>query len=117
MSAIEEQRHGRAAFRIVYPLGARPQLLLQGVSVPVIDASERGLRLRLPTGFCLVADSTGSIAGELHLAHGEAVPVAGALVRTEQNIAVIALDDGSRIPLWLFYDEQRYLRSQFPDWH
>lgn len=116
MSAVNEPTHKRAAFRIVYPVGARPHLLVHGIACTVIDASERGLRLRLPPGFSVIADGSGTVAGELQLAHGEALPVGGAVVRVEKNIAAIALDDDSRIPLWLFYDEQRYLRSQFPDW-
>lgn len=114
---MDAHRYERAAFRIVYPLGARPSLFVNGVALSVIDASERGLRLRLPEGFGLVADSSGCISGELHLAHGEVLPVGGAVVRTEPHVAVLALDDSSRIPLWLFYDEQRFLKSQFPDWH
>lgn len=114
---MDEPTHKRAAFRIVYPVGARPSLIVNGVTLSVIDASERGLRLRLPPGFSLVADGSGCIGGELHLAHGETLAVGGAVVRTEPHVAVLALDDFSCIPLRLFYDEQRYLRSQFPDWH
>jgi hypothetical protein len=106
---------GRAEYRIVYPILARPIVTMDGFRFVVLNCSERGIRISqraLPE-----APVPGSVvSGELALAQGEVRTFSGRLLRLDPDSWVIELDAESRIPLPLIYQEQRYLRSRFPDW-
>jgi hypothetical protein len=94
----------RSEFRIVYPLPARPVATVGGRRFTTLDVSERALRLDLrrvePP---LVAGER--IAGSVRLA-----------LRVDGLAAVVLIDDPFRIDTSVIFQEQRYLRSRFPNW-
>jgi hypothetical protein len=104
------------AFRIVYPPGGRATLFLHGDSLPVIDASERSLHVRLEAGLRLYPDKDGNVTGELRLLHGTKMHVKANIRRMRGEEVLLALDDDSCIPDWAFFDEQRHLHVHFPPW-
>jgi hypothetical protein len=108
--------NARSEYRIVYPFAARAQLRVGGARIPVIDCSERGLRLELAASPDTLADASGLVRGRLSLAQGVDVEVTGHVLRTDDASFAIRLIEESRIPLPLIYEEQRHLRARFPEW-
>jgi len=105
----------RSEYRIVYPLPARPQVRIGADDYPAFDVSERALRLdtRRAAG-SLVAGQR--VAGWVVLAHRARHEFAGEVLRVDEQSAVVMLDQDRRIALALIFQEQRHLRSKFPDW-
>jgi hypothetical protein len=108
--------HERAEYRIVYPFAARAQLRVGGTRIAVIDCSEKGLRLELASSVVALADAEGRLSGRLRLAQGVEIDVTGRVLRTEDASFAILLEESSRIPLPVIYEEQRHLRARFPEW-
>jgi hypothetical protein len=106
--APENQR--RELYRIVYPIGARPSLEVDGRSHPVVDLCERGVRFLHPKAEEL---SLGwRLQGLLHFGDGTTMEVEGEVMRVEFNQAVLHL--GTPISPARILKEQRYLLSRFP---
>ena len=106
---------GSAEYRIVYPILARPVVTMGEFRFVVLNCSERGIRIAqraLPDPL----EPGTTVTGQLALAQGEARPFRGRLLRLDSDSWVIELDGDSRIPLPVIYQEQRDLRSRFPDW-
>jgi hypothetical protein len=108
--------NARAEYRIVYPIVARPRLRIGDTSIPVIDCSEGGLRLELAASVASLAAADGRLGGRLRLAQGVELEVTGRVLRTDDASFAILLDESSRIPLNVIFEEQRHLRSRFPEW-
>jgi hypothetical protein len=81
----------------------------------VLNCSERGIRIA-QRALPVPLEPGTTVMGQLALAQGEARPFSGRLLRLDSDSWVIELDGESRIPLPVIYQEQRYLRSRFPDW-
>ena len=106
----------RQTFRIVYPLSARARLLVAGRELPVIDCSENGLRLEIAGTADDLVDADGLLRGRLELAQGASVEIVGKPLRVEQASLALLLEEQSRIPIALIYQEQRHLRARYPEW-
>jgi hypothetical protein len=109
----------RESYRIVYPERARPAfhwLVGRGVHVaPVLDCSERGLRVRRPSALVELR-SGDAVTGRVRWHDGEEQMLEGTIVRvTDEQVAVQLHHPG--IPLRVLYAEQRYLRARYLDWH
>lgn len=105
----------RSEFRIVYPLPARPVARIGQRSFSVLDVSEQGLRLDLRR----VAEPPvvgERLEGSVQLAQRAEQRFAGTVLRVDDQVAVLRFDPGFRIALPLIFQEQRFLRSRFPDW-
>ena len=99
----------RQHFRLVYPLRARPTLVLPGGDVQVTDVSETGLRFwaRDPHLYC----AGDEIDGTLLLPYKRGVfHIHGHVVRHEPSGAVaVHLDPHCELPFALIMSEQRAL--------
>ncbi|MCC6170999.1 MAG: PilZ domain-containing protein [Gammaproteobacteria bacterium] len=105
----------RSEFRIVYPLPARPVATIADRRFSALDVSEHAMRLdqrHVPRP--LVAGER--VAGRICLAQQVEHAFEGCVLRLESNAAVVLLDERFRIDLSVIFQEQRYLRSRFPDW-
>ncbi|HSH68646.1 MAG TPA: hypothetical protein VK997_01925 [Deferrisomatales bacterium] len=101
----------RQTFRIVYPEGEQPRLLMgrgagQPRSFQVVDLSEEGLRLSDTAG--LVED--GEVAGELEFSDGRRAQVAGTVVRRAGDHVCLHLT--GTVPPNLVVEEQLRLRKR-----
>lgn len=105
----------RAEFRIVYPLPARPVALIGNREFSVLDTSEHALRFDLRRHPEPLEPGT-RIAGVVRLAQGLEHGFEGLVLRTDEKSAVLLLDEPFRIDLSVIFQEQRYLRSKFPNW-
>jgi hypothetical protein len=105
----------RSEFRIVYPLPARPLATLGRRQFSTLDVSEQALRLdQRRVESPLVAGER--VAGSLRLAQRVDHGFEGVVLRADAQSAVVRLDDPFRIDLSIIFQEQRFLRSRFPNW-
>lgn len=109
---MEQQR---SEFRIVYPLPARPVAFIGHREFSVLDCSEHALRLDLRRHPDPPGPAT-RVAGAVRLAQGFEHAFEGLMQRTDERSAVLLLDEPFRIDLSVIFQEQRYLRSKFPNW-
>lgn len=99
--------HEREHYRVVYPTAARPWFIVGGVAREVVDLCEMGLRYRALTG---EQPQVGEeIRGLVRVRRGDAVEVAGSVVRLVEQQIALRLSTG--IPLRIVLEEQRYLRE------
>jgi len=56
------------------------------------------------------------VAGRVRLAQGVEHVFVGLVTRTDGKAAVVLLDEPARIDLAVIFREQRFLRSQYPNW-
>lgn len=103
----------REYYRILYPLQERPRLLLQEEAYEVIDCSERGLRYFVPKG--PLPEIGATVHGQLRFRRGAALNIQGAVVRIQDDEVAIHFPT-AQIPLSILFDEQRYLRINYPMW-
>ncbi len=120
--------HERAEYRIEYPVMSRPVLRLDTrtqherdpkacapiTECLVIDLSESGMRFELPLAPDIVAGE--KLSGTLILAQQAKRDVGGVCLRIEERHCIVLLDGTSRIPISFIFEEQRVLRSQYPEW-
>jgi hypothetical protein len=83
-----ERRHTP---RLQYATAAPARLYLNGEACKVLDVGSRGVRYELPA-LPVRPAASASFEGELRLACGELVPVAGRVVRTHGPVAAARLD-------------------------
>lgn len=105
----------RSEFRIVYPLPARPVVMLGTRRARVLDLSERGMRLD-QRGLEPPVAVGERVEGVLRLAHRSDHRFEGSVLRSDELAAVVQFDEAFRVGLSSIFQEQRYLRSRFPDW-
>ncbi len=105
----------RSEFRIVYPLPARPVVTLGTRRASVLDLSERGMRVDQRSLESPLAVGE-RVVGVLRLAQRKDHRVEGSVLRVDELSAVVQFDDDFRVVLSSIFQEQRYLRSRFPDW-
>jgi hypothetical protein len=103
----------REYYRILYPLQERPQLVLQEEAYEVVDCSERGLRYCVPKAPLPAIGAT--VQGQLRFRRGAAVTIQGNVVRIQDDEVAIHFPS-AQIPLSVLFDEQRYLRMNYPMW-
>ncbi|MCU0758615.1 MAG: hypothetical protein MUF07_05375 [Steroidobacteraceae bacterium] len=105
----------RSEYRIVYPLPARPLAMIGRRPFSTLDVSEQALRVdQRRVESPLVAGER--VAGMLRLAQRLDHPFEGVVQRAGARSAVVRLDAAFRIDLPVIFQEQRCLRSRFPDW-
>jgi len=102
----------RNSYRVVYPKIERPSFLVDNVKAPVLDCSENGLRVEVPTGHrCPRMGET--VSGHVRLRDGREIAVEGDVVRVrDQEIGLRLARPG--IPLAVIFAEQRYLLTRYP---
>lgn len=81
----------RCAYRLEYPEPLRPTLRVGAREFPVLDISENGLRVALPSG-AQAPDRGCKLAGTIHLHCGLDQSVAGAVYRAGGEEMVILFD-------------------------
>ncbi len=102
--------HERAFYRVVYPILARPRLIIASSVFEVLDCSERGLRYRDPGE---PPHSGSTFTGLVRFQTGAEVPVSGEIIRIQAEEIAVRLGDPG-LPLSIVLDEQRFLRARFP---
>jgi c-di-GMP-binding flagellar brake protein YcgR len=98
----------RAHYRILYPLAARPKLLIEGYTYEVLDISEGGLRYR--TGPHAAPNIGESFRGTVRVRRGEMIHTHGNVVRHANGEVAARLVVG--IPFQTIMEEQRYVFEQ-----
>jgi hypothetical protein len=98
----------REHYRVVYPAGAGPTFVGNGMERDVIDLCESGLR------YWAAAGETRSVGdevdGTVRLRRGGELRVLGTVVRVAGRDVALKLLAG--VPLRVVLDEQRYLRDR-----
>ncbi len=102
----------RAHYRLAYPVLERPRLLLGDAGLEVVDCSERGLRLRV--GDTPMPALGTRLRGTLVFRRGETEEVEGAVVRVQAGEVAVHLTERG-VPFSRIWEEQRWLRSRYPD--
>jgi hypothetical protein len=100
----------RSFYRIQYPFGERPRLLLDGQSYSVVDCSELGLRYVHPSPSSVEVGHV--VRGVLTFHRGAQVVVEGEVVRIQGDQVAVHLSV-TPVPLGLILDEQRHLRANY----
>lgn len=101
----------RLSFRVEYPPLARPGLVTDSGSVPVMDCSETGLRfLALPGQ---LPERGAIIIGKVQFHNGGEVAVEGLVTRVQDGTVALRLEEPG-IPFGVILSEQQYLRRRFP---
>jgi hypothetical protein len=101
----------REHYRVVYPLRARPRIVIEGQEYLVFDCSEGGVRYQLEAAAAPEIGTT--VVGRIRFRRGAEVEVAGHIVRVENGAVAVRLDRPG-IGMANILDEQRYLRTNFP---
>jgi hypothetical protein len=102
----------RAHYRLAYPVLERPRLLLEDAGVEVVDCSEMGLRFRI--GDHPMPGLGAHVQGTLVFRLGETEEVEGVVVRFQAGEVALHLT-GRGVPFSRIWEEQRRLRSRYPD--
>jgi hypothetical protein len=95
----------RAHYRILYPIHVRPTFLVDGVSYPIIDLSEAGMRCAIP-GVHL-PDPGSFLDGQVKFSRGGTCPIKGEVVRSDHTSMALRFKAG--VPYAQVMDEQRFL--------
>ena len=103
---MAEFPYPREFYRIPYPVAARPELVLEGRTYPVLDISEGGLRYDF--GEEAPPALKTEVHGMLRFKQGNAEGVRGKVVRVVDTQAAIELSVS--LPFKVILDEQRFLR-------
>ncbi len=98
----------REHYRIQYPTGARPRIVIDGHAYEVIDISERGVRFR--AGDDTTMDVGDEILGQVRFKRTDPVIVTGSVLRIVGKEVAARLNRG--VPLKTMIEEQRFLREQ-----
>jgi hypothetical protein len=101
----------REYFRLPYPVSTGAVLALEGADYKVEELSERGLRV---ISGAARFEVNSRIEGMLTLTAGVRCPVAGTILRVDENSFVVQLEKGPTC-----YDvirEQRHLAKTHPEW-
>lgn len=115
MADQQQPEQQREEFRIVYPLPARPVASIGDREYTLLDVSEHALRLNLRRHLAPLQPGE-RVAGRVRLAQGVEHVFVGLVTRTDGKAAVVLLDETARIDLAVIFREQRFLRSQYPNW-
>ncbi len=102
-----EQR--RAYYRLKYPESARPTVVADDMSLPVVELSEGGLRLVLLSATAL--DAGRPFQGQILFHDGGRLTIAGKVARMEGREAIIQLDRG--ISFKRMFAEQVWLHQHY----
>ncbi len=100
----------RQFFRLQYPVGERPSLVLSGVPHPVVDISERGIRFQVAD---LALQVGAEVFGAVRFHDGSEWRVSGQVVRVMNEPPHCALELEGGIPLPKILEEQRYLIRKY----
>ncbi len=94
----------REFFRVIFPIAEVPFLKIDDIKYEVADASERGIRLRMPDDDSPFKDDQ-EISGKFIFKTGEICYVKGKVLRVVPSAVVLFLTEG--IPFRLLMNEQR----------
>lgn len=105
----------RDFYRIQFPAGERPRLLLDAPGSvrlvgEVLECSERGLRFSSPARW--LHGIGVAVSGEILFSRGAQARIAGSVVRVQGDEIALFLGKAA-IPLSVILDEQRYLRANY----
>jgi hypothetical protein len=104
----EEQGKGsdrRDYYRIIYPRGDEPVLVIAGLHYPIVDLAEGGLKFRISGSLPIFKG--GALKASIIFHDDQVVEVAGKMIRKSLRYVVVHLDHG--IPLKKIMEEQRFL--------
>lgn len=107
---MSERTNRRGHFRLRYPPGAGPLLLIDGAAFRVVELSERGMQFANGTRTPIPDER---VSGELEFDDGTAAPVAGTALRAAGGRTTVRLTRG--VGLRRMLAEQRRILRTFPD--
>lgn len=101
----------RTCYRVRYPAGARPRLILDNRAFDVTELAEGGMRFLHRES---IATETGeAVVGQVRFRDGSRTEICGTVLRgSHPGEAVVADLEG--ISMAKMMDEQRYLAKRFP---
>lgn len=101
---------GRALFRVEFPFGQRPNFTWKALSFPILDISERGIRLSAE-GRAVFSPGT-RVRGEAHFEDAKET-VEGTVLHGNEREAVIQLTEGFSLER-VRKEERRLIRGEPP---
>ena len=104
----EEQRtrdDRRDYYRITYPKGDEPVLVIAGLHYPIVDLAEEGFKFRISGSMPLFKGD--ALKGSIIFHDDQVIDVAGKMIRKGLRYVVVHLERG--IPLKKIMEEQRFL--------
>jgi len=101
---------GRAFFRVEFPFGERPRFTWKALSFPILDISERGLRLS--TEGRSVFSPGMQVRGDAHFEDAN-VTVEGTVLHGNEREAVMRLTEGFSLER-VRKEERRLIRGEPP---
>lgn len=102
----------RAFYRVVYPLTARPILIIRKQTFEVIDISEKGVRFSLEGNPVVQSDENLTAVITFH--DYESITLEGKILRMENNEIALLLTRG--IPYKRIVKEQQFLIKNYPEY-
>jgi len=99
----------RAFYRVEYPIQERPNLVIDGAELSVLDVSEYGIRFLTDAGFPIKIGDV--LDGVLQFRGRAEEAVEGEVVWIRAKTAALRLE--VPVPFGTILSEQRYLRSRY----
>ena len=100
----------RKHFRLRYPLGAGPLLVIGEKQFQIVELSEGGLQFTFEDSALVVGES---VTGKLRFAGGIELPVTGKLVRVDEGRVAVELT--TKVGQDRIISEQKRIIRAFPD--
>ena len=101
----------RDHFRINYPEGARPTIIIAGQELTIIDLSEAGVKFAI--GLTPRPAKGQTMMGIVRFRDGTKIRVEGTVVRSSAEDRTCILNLSKGIPLSKMMEEQRYIIRNF----
>jgi hypothetical protein len=100
-----EDDNRRDYYRITYPKGDEPVLVIAGLHYPVVDLAEAAFKFQITGSFPIFQG--GVLKGSIVFHDDQVIEITGKMIRKGLRYAVVRLDQG--IPLKKIMEEQRFL--------
>ncbi len=111
MAKKDSQQNQREHYRIRYPDLERPEFLVGKQKYPVLDVSERGIRVKLPMSHVFVLGQI--VKGIVKFRSGKQVAIEGRIIRITQAESSCSVQLRRSIPLAYIMEEQRLLLQRY----
>lgn len=110
----DQSEDRRRHYRLVYPLTARPSLrLADGKSFVILDSSAGGVRIRVDKDWPGRRES--DVAGSITLCNGATLSFRGQARIISDKVVAIIFEPGAGLTPAHMLDEQRWLKTRFPN--
>jgi len=102
---LQEESQRRRHYRVSYPAAVQPMLITDDQQFQVVEVAERGIK------FVIAATDRSKLGpvvhGRVRFRNGRVLPVNGAILRMESELAVLELDRS--IPIKIIREEEIFL--------